>query len=337
MPRRAALVALAAFVVLAVLAALASLVWLAPAASVGGQKVTLTLDWTPNPDHVGFYYARESGMFARAGLDVAIRAPSDPTAPLKLVGAGSSDLAVSYEQELFFAATKKLPVVAVAAVVPQPLNSFISIEPQVRSLRDLAGRTIGITGVPSDYATLDTALASVGLTRKNVKVVTVGYSLLPALLAHRVDAVLGVYRNVEGIELELRGLRPTIIPVNRAGIPNYDELVLVANSRRLRTDAGYRTTVKRFVAAFLAGTVGARTHPNRALAILERVTASDRAFLARATPATLRLLTGPDGVGCLRVRDWQRFGEWMYARGLLSRRIPATSVVDASLLPPRCR
>jgi putative hydroxymethylpyrimidine transport system substrate-binding protein len=310
------------------LAALLSVVALA-----GAQHTTLTLDWTPNPDHVGIYDARDTGLFAHAGLDVAIRAPSDPTAPLKLVGVGRSDLAVSYEQELFFAAAKKLPVVAVAAVVPQPLNSFMAIEPQVTSLRDLKGRTIGITGVPSDYATLDTALHTVGLTRKDVKVVTVGYNLLPALLAHRVDVVLGVYRNVEGIQLQLRGLHPTIIPVDRAGVPTYDELVLVANKTRLHDDPAYRSTVKRFVGAFLAGTADARSHPARALRILTKVTASDPKFLARATPATLRLL----GDGCLGVRAWQRFGDWMYARGLLKQAIPAASVVDVSLLPPRCR
>jgi len=320
-----------------VVAALAALVALVPAALAGSQKMTLTLDWTPNPDHVGFYDARDTGLFARAGLDVAIHSPSDPTAPLKLVGVGRSDLAVSYEQELFFAAAKKLPVVAVAAVVPHPLNSFMAIEPQVTSLRNLKGRTIGITGVPSDYATLDTALHGVGLTRKDVKVVTVGYNLLPALLAHRVDVVLGVYRNVEGIQLQLRGLHPTVIPVDRAGVPTYDELVLVANKNRLRDDPAYRSEVKRFVGAFLAGTDDARRHPARALAILKKVTASDPRFLARATPATLRLLTGPKGVGCLSLPAWQRFGDWMRARQLLKRPIPAASVVDVSLLPSRCR
>src|SRR5262249_51555776 len=184
--------------------------------------------------------------------------------------------------------------VAVAAVIPQPLNSFMTIEPELTSLRALKGRTIGITGVPSDYATLDTALASVGLSRNDVKVVSVGYSLLPALLAHRVDAVLGAYRNVEGIQLQLRGLRPTIIPVDRAGVPTYDELVLVANRTRLQTDPVYRSEVRRFVAAFLAGTEDARSHLGRALSILKRVTATGSAFLAHATPATLRLLAGPD-------------------------------------------
>ena len=316
----------------ALLLALAALAVLAPVAFAGGEHVSLTLDWTPNPDHVGFYDARETGLFARAGLEVAIHAPSDPTAPLKLVGVGKSDLAVSYEQELFFAAAKKLPVVAVAAVVPRPLNSFMSIERQVKSLADLKGRTVGITGVPSDYA----ILTSAGLKGK-VKIVNVGYNLLPALLSHRVDAVLGVYRNVEGIQLQLRGLDPTIIPVGQAGVPTYDELVLVASKPRLRDDPAYRSQVKRFVGAFLSGTADARSHPDRALAILKHVTASSDAFLARATPATLRLLAGPKGVGCLSVPAWRRFGRWMHARDLVKQPIPAASVVDASFLPPRCR
>jgi putative hydroxymethylpyrimidine transport system substrate-binding protein len=305
-------------------------------ASGGRQKLGLTLDWTPNPDHVGFYYARESGIFAKAGLDVAIRAPSDPTAPLKLVALEESDLAVSYEQELFFAAAKKLPVVAVAAVVPQPLNSIMAIEPQIHSLADLNGRTIGITGVPSDYAALDTALASAGLSRKNVKVVSIGYNLLPALLAHRVDAVLGVYRNVEGIELAQRGLKPTVISLDRAGVPFYDELVLVANSTRLRSDPTYARTVSRFVNAFLLGTAQARSHPQRSLAILRKVTASDPHFLARATPATLTLLSGRQGIGCMRATEWQRFGAWMQARGLLKTPIPASAVMTTRFLPSRC-
>lgn len=320
-----------------VLAALAASLVLATGAAAGAQPVALTLDWTPNPDHVGFYDARDTGLFARAGLAVSIHAPSSATDPLKLVGVGRSDLGISYEPELFLAAAKKLPVVAVAAVVPQPLNSLMAIEPAIRSVRDLKGRTVGITGVPSDYATLDTMLASAGLRRNEVKVVAVGYNLLPALLAHRVDAVLGVYRNVEGVQLQQRGLRPTIIPVDRAGVPGYDELVLVANRNRLRADGSYRTMVQRFVTAFLAGTADARAHPARAIAVMRKVTSSSPAFLSRSTKATLPLLAGPRGTGCLAVAAWRRFGNWMVARGLLKTPVRAASIVDASFLPKRCR
>jgi putative hydroxymethylpyrimidine transport system substrate-binding protein len=311
---------------------------LAPLASAAGpQKVTVTLDWTPNPNHAGLYVARETGLFDRAGLDVTLRAPSDPTAPLKLVAAGKSDLAVSYEQEVFFAAAKRLPVVAVAAVVPRPLNSIIAIRSDVHSVADLRGRTVGITGVPADYAALDTALAKAGLSRKDVKVVSVGYNLLPALLAHRVDAVLGVYRNVEGIELQQRGLKPTIIPLARAGIPSYDELVLVANATRLRDDSAYRRTVTRFVREFARGTSVAVSHPALALRVMRSATASDPKFLARAVPATLALLTGPKGPACMQPAEWRRFGLWLQARSLLKSRVVASEAMTTHFLPASCR
>ncbi len=281
--------------------------------------VSVMLDWTPNPDHIGLYQARADGQFSKQGIDVAIHAPSDPTTPLKLVAAGKVDLAVSYEQEVFFAAAKKLPVEAVGAVVPVPLNSFMSIEPSVKTLADLRGKTVGITGVPSDDATLKTA----GLWG-HVKVVNVGYSLVPALLSHRVDAVLGVYRNVEGIQVAQRGLHPTVIPVDRAGVPSYDELVLVASKTRL-ADKAYADMVGRFLKAFAAGTADARAHPASAIATLKKVTASPAKFLDAATPATLKLLT----TTCLEVPAWQGFGYWMYTRGLLKHPLVASTLATS--------
>jgi putative hydroxymethylpyrimidine transport system substrate-binding protein len=296
--------------------------------SGSSRHITLTLDWTPNPDHVGFYYGRDAGLFGKQGLDVAIHAPSDPATPLKLVAAGSSDLAVSYEQEVFFAAEKKLPVVAVASVIGQPLNSFMSIDPAVHSLADLKGRSVGITGVPADYA----ALESAGL-RNDVKIVNVGYSLLPALLSHKVDAVLGVYRNVEGIELEQRGYHPTVIPLDRAGVPAYDELVLVANADRIKSSREYAGKVGRFVRAFRLGTDAAVAHPGRSLEILAKVTASKHSFLAASTPATLALL----GHGCLSSAAWSAFGEWMHAHGLLKTPVAVQDVMTTRFLGSDCQ
>ena len=89
------------------------------------QSFSLTLDFYPNPDHVGIYEAQKLGYFRDAGLDVSIESPSDPAAPIKQVAAGRTDLAISYEPELLLAREQGLDVKAVAAVVARPLTSMI--------------------------------------------------------------------------------------------------------------------------------------------------------------------------------------------------------------------
>jgi putative hydroxymethylpyrimidine transport system substrate-binding protein len=301
------------------------------------QSLSLMLDWTPNPDHVGFYVAKDQGIFAKAGLDVSIHAPSDATTPLKLVALGRVDVAISYEQEVFYANAKHLPVAVVAAVVPRPLNSFMAIEPSIRSLHDIRGKTIGITGVPSDYATLDTALASVGLTRHDVKIVSVGYNLLPALLAHRVDLVVGVYRNVEAVQAKLAGFTPRVIPVDTVGMPTYDELVLVANRTRLDTDPTYRTNVRALIAGMISGTSLARSNPALAVSVMQKATALGTKFLTASTAATLPLLGGPNGPGCLNRTEWRAFERWLVVRGLLHATLPLADVLRTTELPSACR
>lgn len=305
------------------------------------RSVSVTLDWVPNPDHVGLYWALEQGFFARAGLKVSMRAPSDPAAPLKLVGVNRTDLAISYEPELFLAAQKGLPAVAVAAVIPVPLNSLIATAGSgVRSARDLRGRTVGITGIPSDSATLDTIGRSAGLRPGDLRPVSVGYNLVTSLLTGKVDAIVGGFRNVEAIQIaQETGREPTVIPLDRVGVPSYDELVLVANATRLRSDKGYADMVRRFVGALVRGSEGARSDPAAAARLMARVSDYKPKFLAASIPLTLRLLAPPGGrpIGCLDEAAWQSYGEWMFRTGLLKRNVDAATVMSKAYLPGPCR
>ena len=268
-----------------------------------------------------------------------IEAPPDPSAPLKLLRAGRADVAISYEPELMLARDAgATDLVSVGALVQAPLTTLMALgSTKIASPGDLAGKRVGTSGIPYQSAYLKTILSKARVDPATVKETNVGFNLVPAMLTKKVDATLGAFWNYEGVDLQQRGKKPTILRMERLGVPTYDELVLVANKTRLRRDAAYRSEVKRFVGAFLAGTADARRHPVRAIAILQKVTASDPRFLARATPATLRRLTGPKGIGCISVDAWQRFGDWMRAQRLLKKPIPAAAVVDVSLLPSRCR
>jgi hypothetical protein len=194
----------------------------------------LTLDWFPNPDHVAIYEAEAQGYLRAVGLDVRTRVPSDPSAPIKQVAAGRTDLAISYEPEVLLAREQGLPVVAVAALVQRPLTSLMATRKSgVRSVRDLRGKRVGTAGIPYQEAYLKTILQRANVPESSVKTTNVGASLLPAMLSGKVDATLGAFWNVEGVELRQRRQRPWIAPVDRLGVPDYDELVLVANSDKL--------------------------------------------------------------------------------------------------------
>jgi len=311
-------------------------------ASPHSTSLNVELDWVPNPDHVGFYYAQHQGYFARQHLTVSFRVPSSAADPLKLVGLGKADLAISYEPELFYAQQEHLPVTAVAAVIPVPLNGLIvSPKLQITSLCQIKGHSVGFTGVPSDFAFYSTLLHTCHLTRKQVPYQTVGYNLVPSVLSGKVDSIIGGYRNVEAIQIsqEMKQ-KAAAFPANQLGVPPYDELVLAASTSRLRSDPGYASAVRRFVAAFLAGTGAAMKNPGAATTVMRGVSQYSPAFLQASVPYTLRLIGQRGGLptGCLDLAAWRDFGSWLKAHRLVHDTPDAAAVMTNKYLPhPSCQ
>jgi putative hydroxymethylpyrimidine transport system substrate-binding protein len=278
------------------------------------QPFALTLDFYPNPDHAGIYMAEQLGYFREAGLDVSIQTPSDPAAPIKQVAAGQTDLAISYEPEVVLAVEQGLDVLAVGAVVGRPLTSLIWLrKAKIGGVADLRGKTVATAGIPYQDAYLETILARAGLVPSDVRTVNVGYGLLPALAGGRAEAMLGGFRNVEGVDLRLRGLDPVVTPVDQLGVPTYDELVLVANREALEDDA---EAVRLFLAALARGTAAAVERPNEATqALLEANPDLDPKLTRAEVDATLPLLSGDGRMGSAA---WSRFVAWMRETGQIS-------------------
>ncbi|HEU4392197.1 MAG TPA: ABC transporter substrate-binding protein [Solirubrobacterales bacterium] len=281
--------------------------------SAEAQPLTLTLDFYPNPDHAGIYLAQKLGYFEEAGLDVSIETPSDPAAPIKLVAAGQSDLAISYEPEVALAHEKGLDVVAVGALVNRPLTSLIWLRKSgIKGVGDLEGKTVATAGIPYQDAFLATILARAKLSPADVKAVNVGFGLLPALLGGNAQAMLGGFLNVEGVDLRQRGKDPVVTPVDQLGVPTYDELVLVANRSRLEEDP---EKVRLFLAALERGTEAAVKSPNAATkAVLEANGDLEPKLTEAEVKTTLPLLgAGTPGqpYGYMDPAQWETFTAWM--------------------------
>jgi len=300
------------------------------------QELTLMLDYFPNADHAGIYTAEANGDFADAGLDVTIRQPPDPAAPIKQVAAGRVDLAISYEPEVLRARDQGLRVVSIGAVVRKPLASIISLpKAGIRTPADLAGKTVGTAGIDYQSAYLQTILTDAGVDPSSVTERNVGFNFVPALLTGRVDATLGAFWNYEGTQLRLDGRKPRIIRMEQAGVPAYDELVLVANESALERDGG---KLRAFIAALSRGTRQLARNPNRGVqALLDANPDLDPKLQRAVVEVTLPLFLPAEGrpFGWQAPAEWQAFTAWMRENRLLTEIPDAGGAFTNEFLPGR--
>ena len=300
----------------------------------GSKHVELMLDYFPNADHAGIYAAQAGGDFKQAGLDVAIRQPPDPAAPIKQVAAGRVDLAISYEPEVLRARDQGLKVVSVAALVQKPLTSIISLpKAKISKPADLKGKTIGTAGIDYQEAYLKTILADAGVNPATVKVRNVGFGFNPALLTGKIDAALGAFWNYEGEDLRLRGKHPRIMRIEKAGVPAYNELVLVANEDALKKDAD---KIRAFIGAISRGTRALRQDPSKAIDGLLKANPDLDPKLQRASVrATLPLFFPPDDkpYGWQDPAQWDAFSAWMKQNQLLEHAPDPAASYDNDRLP----
>jgi putative hydroxymethylpyrimidine transport system substrate-binding protein len=299
------------------------------------SRFDLVLDYTPNPDHAGIYQAISDGSFRRAGLDVRAQVPSDPSAPLKLVAAGSADMAISYEPELLLARDKGLRLVSVGAVVQRPLTSIVALPASgIRKPADLRGKRVGTAGIPyqSDY--LATILEHAGRDPRDVREINVGFNLVPAMLSKKVDATLGAFWNVEGVQLRAQRRNPVIIPVDQAGVPTYEELVLVVREDTARNDG---PKLRRFLRALSQGYEAARRNPGAAV---DALVAADRtlnrremlASLEATLPAFFPAATDKP-FGFQNPVEWRAYAAWMLSHRLLQRPANLLKALTNEFLP----
>ena len=296
--------------------------------SKGRTKLNLLLDFFPNADHAGIYAAQANGEFAKQGLDVHIRAPSDPSTPLKLVAAGKADFAISYEPEVLRARDKGADVVSVAALIRTPLTSIVSLpKADIRSPSDLAGRDVGTAGI--DYQS-----AYMKAIEPSAHVRNVGFDLVPALVSGKVDAVLGAYWNYEAIQLRQKGRRPRVIRIEQAGGPTNDELVVVVSGE---TAQKRPDTVRRFLTALRDGTEELASDPGSGINPLLKANRDlDPKLQAASVRATLPYMLPKPGqpYGFMNPGEWVRFTAFMHDNKLLSLASPRGAFTNLLLPVP---
>ncbi len=287
-----------------------------PGAPVGA---TLVLDFTPNAAHAGIYAAQQQGFYRDAGVDMTIQVPGESTDAPKLLAAGRTDFAILDIHDLGIAREQGLRLVGLMPIVQRPLAAVIARrDGPVRRPRDLDGHTVGVSGLPSDQAVVDSEVSADGGDPAAVNRVTIGFNAVSSLAAAKVDAATAFW-NAEGVTLRRAGVPIRVFKVNRYGAPPYPELVLTASQKTIEEKP---ELVNAVIAATRRGYAFAVRDPHQALAdLLASTTGLNRADQA----AELRVLLPdlhPARFDPAVLRAWAR---WDLRHGVLKRPLAVSS------------
>ena len=285
-------------------------------------KVTLLLDWFPNVDHAPLYVAQENKIFGKHGLEVELLWGGDPDAPLKLVAAGEYPFAVSYQQSVTIARASEetLPVKSIGLLVEHPLNTISFLKKTgIETPADFKGKKIGYTVAPLDVLLFNAIASNAGLTEDDYELINVGTNILAPLLSGQIDAVIGPFRNYEINMLKLEGAEAGYLALEKHGIPDYYELVIITNDAYLEK---YPETAKKLMMAIQEAIQFTKEKPDDALQLFFKANPDATKELEE-----LAFRDTLDVFATTQVQSeekWDAFAKFAYEKGLISKTVKAT-------------
>lgn len=287
---------------------------------LAAEKITVLLDWFANPDHAPLFVAQQQGFFKEVGLDVNLIGPADPSDPPKLVAAGKADIAITYEPQFLEQVDQGLPLVRIATLIDKPLDCLAVLQKSgINTIRDLKNKKIGYSSGGVTSVALQTMLNNNHINLKDVELINVHYDLTQALLSKKLDAVTGIMRTFEVIQLELAGSPARIFLPEKNGVPTYSELILVVNKNKINDPR-----FAKFVAALQKGADYLQQHPDESWKLFVKTHPElDDTLNKRAWVATLPYFAKTPSA--FNTKEWIEFAKFLQKNGLIKKVEPITN------------
>jgi len=278
------------------------------------QKLTILLDWFANPSHAPLFVAQQQGYFNEVGLDVELLGPADPTDPPKLVAAGKANLAITYEPQFIEQVDQGLPLVRIGTLIDKPLNCLVVLKNSaIHTIHDLKNKRIGYSSGGVTSIALKTMLENNGVNLNDVQPINVHYDLTQALLAKKVDAVTGMMRTFEIIQMELTGEPARVFLPEENGVPTYSELIFVVNKKNI-----HDPRLVKFLSALQKGVDYLKQHPEETWMTFAKAHPELNDQLNhRAWQATLPYFASYPSA--FNPKEWLQFAQFMQKNGLIKK------------------
>lgn len=289
------------------------------------REVDVVLDWYPNALHAFMYTAIEKGYYAEEGLKVNIRFPSNVNDAISMVAAGKAQIGLYYQQDVMIARmNQNVPVRSIGAVVHYPLNIVLSLkEHNIKSPKDLVGKTVGYGGTEISEAVVRSMMKNVGADYSDVKLIDVGFDLMSSMTTKNVDATVGCLVNHEVPQMEEGGFEVNYFNLYEYGVPTFYEAMFLASDDSINNDS---EMLKGFLRASAKGFADMKADPEESLKILLSNQNAENFPLSesveRKSMQTLLPLMEEDGKPFLSQTEqvWQENMDWLFDEGLISQK-----------------
>ena len=94
--------------------------------AVAAEKVTFLTSWFAQAEHGGFYQAKATGLYEKAGLDVTIKMGGPQVNGMQLLLAGETDVMMGYDLQVLKALEQGFPVTTIATSFQHDLQGMMT-------------------------------------------------------------------------------------------------------------------------------------------------------------------------------------------------------------------
>jgi len=162
-----------------------------PAAAA--DKVILMLNWYVYGEHAPFYYGKEKGIFADAGIDLDIQEGRGSGVTTQAVAARTAQFGYVDVPTMMRAAVKGAPVISTGVLLQtSPMSAMGFVEKNIRKPEDIRGKTVATTPGDSMSQIWPLFLKKTGLKESDFKTVSGDATTkLNAVINGQADLLLG--------------------------------------------------------------------------------------------------------------------------------------------------
>jgi NitT/TauT family transport system substrate-binding protein len=256
-------------------------------AVAANTPITFQLNWVAGGANAGFAAAVAEGFYRDAGLDVTLVQGNGSSNTAQLVANGRSEIAYADAVAVSQLIAKGAPMKVLSTVYQSNPNEVSALKKTgIKSVKDLAGKKVGVPSGSSQTTMLPLLLKANNLKESDVNLINMPpTAMVPSLLQGQVDAILGSVDSYQ-IQLEAQGAQTDNFMFADHGVPTVSTSIFASESYIKNNPE----VVRKFIAASLKGWYFALDNPEKAVKDLKSVFPEMNEKLATAELASIKPL-----------------------------------------------